>query len=66
MEEKDERCFRWQVTAAGIGDSGSSISAISRRSLEPAAEGRLADTRKADDLRAVPRHLWQDFLPANR
>ena len=44
------------MPGTGIGDSGISISAISRGSLEPAAEGRTADTRKADALVAVTRH----------
>jgi len=45
------------VTAAGIGDSGFGFSAISRGNLEPAAEGRTADSRKADAPVAVTRHL---------
>jgi len=45
------------VTGTGGGDSGISISAISRGSLEPAAEGRTADSRKADAPVAVTCHL---------
>jgi hypothetical protein len=44
------------VTGTGVGDSGISISAISRGNLEPAAEGRTADPRKADAPVAVTRH----------
>ena len=48
------------MTAAGIGNSGDGFSAISRRNLEPAAEGRTADSRKADAPVAVTLHLeWQ-------
>jgi hypothetical protein len=58
------------VTAAGIGDSGFGFSAISRGNLEPAAEGRTADSRKADAPVAVTRHLnksWHFAFPtANR
>jgi len=39
-----------------VGDSGVGLAAISRRNLEPVAEGRTADTRKADALVAVTRH----------
>ena len=39
---------RCRVTATAVGDSGVGFSAISRGSLEPVAEGRTADTRKAD------------------
>jgi len=46
------------VTGTGFGDSGISISAISRGSLEPAAEARMADTRKADALVAVTCHPY--------
>ena len=46
----------WQVAATGIGNSGFGFSAISRGWLEPAAEGRTADSRKADALAAVTRH----------
>ncbi len=46
----------WRVTAMGIGISGFGYSAISRGWLEPAAEGRTADSRKADALAAVTRH----------
>jgi hypothetical protein len=45
------------VTAIGVGNSGIGFSAISRGYLEPAAEGRMADSRKADALGAVTRHL---------
>ena len=45
------------MTGTGVGDSGIGISAISRRNPEPAAEGRTADTRKADAPVAVTRHL---------
>ena len=44
------------MTGTGVGDSGISISAISRGNLEPVAEGRTADTRKADALVAVTCH----------
>ena len=44
------------MTGTGVGDSGISISAISRGSLEPAAEARMADSRKADALMAVTCH----------
>ena len=44
------------MTATSIRDSGFGFSAISRGNLEPAAEGRTADTRKADALVAVTRH----------
>jgi len=46
----------WRVTATGIGNSGFGLSAISRRYLEPAAEGRTADPRKADAPGADTRH----------
>ena len=42
----------WRVTGTGVGDSGFGFSAISRGSLEPAAEGRTANARMA-----VTRHL---------
>ncbi len=45
------------MTGTGVGDSGISISAISRGNLEPASEGRKAGFRKADALVAVTRHL---------
>ena len=45
------------MTGTGVGDSGISISAISRGSLEPAAEARMADSRKADAPAAGTRHL---------
>jgi len=35
------------VTATGVGNSGVGISAIGRGSLEPAAEGRMADALMA-------------------
>ena len=44
------------MTGTGVGDSGISISAISRGNLEPAAEARMADSRKADALVAVTCH----------
>jgi len=46
----------WRVTVTGIGNSGFGYSAISRGCLEPAAEGRTADSRKADAPGAVTRH----------
>jgi len=44
------------VAGTGVGDSGIGISAISRGKLEPAAEARMADSRKADALVAVTCH----------
>ena len=45
------------MTGTGVGDSGISISAISRGNLEPVAEARMADSRKADAPVAGTRHL---------
>jgi hypothetical protein len=53
----------WRVTATGIGNSGFGFSAISRGWLEPAAEGRTADSRKADAPGADTRH--PKVSPAN-
>ncbi|MEY3812386.1 MAG: hypothetical protein RL495_333 [Verrucomicrobiota bacterium] len=50
------------MTGTGVGDSGISISAISRGNLEPAAEARMADSRKADALVAVTCHLNESWL----
>ena len=56
--------------ATGVGDSGVGISALSRGSLMPAAEGLTADTRRADAPVAGTRHLnksWPFAFPtANR
>jgi len=40
-----------------IGNSGFGFSAISRGCLDPAAGGRMADSRKADALGAATCHL---------
>ena len=47
------------MTGTDVGDSGIGISAISRGNPEPAAEGRTADTRKADAPVAVTCHLYR-------
>ena len=44
------------MTGTGVGDSGIRISAISCGYLEPAAEARMADSRKAEALVAVTGH----------
>jgi hypothetical protein len=48
--------FKWRVAATGGGNSGGGFSAIGRRNLKPAAEGRTAGTRMADTPVAVTWH----------
>ena len=56
------------MPGTGVGDSGISISAISRGNLEPAAEARMADSRKADALWLSPvtRYVPLTFAPLHR
>ena len=48
---------RPRVSATGVGNSGVGFSAVSRGNLEPAAEARMADSRKAEAPVAGTRHL---------